>query len=79
MTKLEEKLLELGYQVDERDISTDPLKQITLWRKGEVGIAYFIEVVDGKMVSNWWAITNTIKEDLKALSSFEVFKGEKYD
>ena len=76
MTKLEEKLLELGYQVDNRNISIEPLKQIALWKKVDFGIEYYLEVTDGMMVSNWFVINTTIKEDLKALSIFEVFKGE---
>lgn len=77
MTKLEEKLLELGYQVDNRNISTEPLTQITLWKKVDCAIEYYLEVIEGKMVLNWHVINNTIKEDLKALSKFEMFKGVK--
>lgn len=76
MTKLEEEILKLGYRVDNRNISTEPLKQITLWKKVECASEYYLEVVDGKMVLNWFVIDNIIKEDLKVLSKFEVYKGE---
>lgn len=72
MTKLEEKLLELGYQIDSRGL----LPPTTLWKKIHFDTEYYIEVIDGKMVGNWWVINTTLRNDLKVLSDFEVFKGE---